>query len=616
MFRHRFALAAALVALAAPARSAEPAAAKVLTPDARGYLHVRVADVWNADVAKQLRTFAANAGPDLLAEFDSRFYPAPSDIESFTVVLFDLKFRDELPIGRPTDKTPVWVITSKKPLNRAELVKTLAKGGKTRTHGGKEYLFDEANWAGILVLDENSYAYASEDSITALIDRLAKPASSPLATTFTREADKHPVTLGVNVTGLATPDVTKGAPPELQPLLKAKTAVVALDLKPKTAVSATLEFATEADAKDGLKAAQEAVQFGRGQIGQALLFVEQKAKGEPGKPPMGIQAFPETVGLILAAAGLKQLDGLLGAMPLVQKGTSVQAALELDSLLPGGSTAIGIATVAGAIGLATEMGPRLIVSGDYEWTERERNLNALARAIEKYHKDKGHYPPPAILDKNGKPILSWRVAILPYMDNAWINNDEPTVKGVIINGPKDLYNLFKLDEPWDGPNNKKLISKMPSLYRAPYSVISYSQSNIGKTLTLAVVGKGAIFDPAKKVTDGDVRDGLKQTLLLLALEEQGQAVYWTKPADIELTADGKLPADAPNFHKRFAVVYADASAHTLQNGLETKTLLGIVTRDGSEKLDEKLIRPEPIKGKNGPGGFENLPLPPAPPPAR
>jgi hypothetical protein len=391
-----------------------------------------------------------------------------------------------------------------------------------------------------------------------------------------------------------------------------------LDLKPKTTATAVLEFATEAEAKDGAKAAQEAVQLARGQIGSALLFIEQKAKGDPAKPPMGIQAFPETVGLVLAAAGLKQLDGLLGAMPVTVKGTTVQAAIELDSILPGGSTAVGIATVAAAIGVATSFGEaRVYSSGNYDWVERERSMVSIAKAVEKYHKDKGHYPPPAILGKDGKPLLSWRVALLPYMENAWINNPGgPGEKH--INSPKELYDRFKLDEPWDGPNNKKLIDKLPSIYRAPWSAIPYHQSNIGKTMVLAVVGKGAIFDPTKKtVSDSDVRDGPKQTLLLLQLEEPAQAVYWSKPADVELTADGKLPADGPNFARRFAVVYGDGSAHTLMNGLDPKTLLGIVSREGAEKLDEKAIRPDPIKPKGGgPGGFEEaVPVPPPVAPA-
>jgi hypothetical protein len=599
MSRTLFAAVAATAILAAPARAAAPGAAQVLTPDAHGFLHVRVGDVWNADVAKQLRAFAQQAGPDLLAEFDTRFYPAPSDVESFTVVLFEPNFRDVLPSGRPTDKSPVWVVTSKKPLDKAALLTTLMKGGKTRKHGGKEYFFDESNWSGVFMLDAQSYAFASEDSITDLIDRLAKnPPPSPLAALFARVADKHPATLGVNIEKLATPEVAKGIPPEFAPLLKAKTLVVAADAKPKTTVSAALEFTAEADAKDGVKAVQEAVQFGRGQIGNALLFVEGKARGEPGQPAKGIQAFPETVGLVLAVAGLKQVDALLGAMPVAAKGTTVSASLELDSVLPGGSTAVSIATVAAAIGVAVSGNePRGTRPGEYDWTERERNMAALAKAIDRYKADKGHYPPPAIADKDGKPLLSWRVAILPYMeDYTYINNNGGPGEKPIRNA-KELYALFKLDEPWDGPNNKKLIDKLPSPYRAPWGAIPYSQSNVGKTMVMAVVGKGAIFDPTKKggVTGSDVHDGLKQTLLLLQLEEPAHAVYWSKPADVELTAAGKLPADGPNLARRLAVVYADGSAHTFVNGVDLPALLGTVTRDGGEKLDEKVIRPEPIK---------------------
>ena len=503
MFRIRFALAAAvaLAAVGGTARAADPGAAKVLTPDARGFIHVRVGDVWTADIAKQLRGFAGQAGPGLLAEFDSRFYPAPSDVESFTVVLFDTKFRDILPAGRPTDVTPVWVVTSTKALDRAELLKTMSKSAKPRKHGGKDYHFDEANWSGLLILDERSYAYASEDSITLLIDRMSKGGESPLAATLAREGDKHPVTVGVNVQLLATPALLKELPVELAPFGKAKSLVATLDLKPKTTVAVELQFGTEAEAKEGLKAAQEAVQFGRGQIGNALTFVELKAKGEPGKPPAGLHEFPETVGLILAAAGLKQVDALLGAMPVTVKGTSVHAALELDSVLPGGSTAVSIAVVTAAVGFAMNAGgagDRAFQPGDYNWTGRERNLANIAKAVEKYHKDKGHYPPAAILDKDGKPLLSWRVAILPYMEGTYINSSEPFDGGKRINNPKELYDLFKLDEPWDGPNNKKLIGKFPDLYRAPYNVMSYSQSSVGKTVTLAVVGKGGIFDPSKK----------------------------------------------------------------------------------------------------------------------
>jgi hypothetical protein len=562
-----------------------------------GFLHVRVADVWSSELVKQLRTFAGHAGPDLLAEFDSRFVPAPSDIESVTVVLYDLKMRDPFPVGRPTDMTPVWVVTTKKPLDRDALLKTLGKNGKTRKIHNKEYLFDEKYWAGLLVLDDRTYAYASEDSITALIDRMTKGGDSPLAALFAREAGKHPATLAVNVAASFKPEMVKAIPEGLHPLFKAKTWLATLDLEPKTTLSLALEFATEAEAKDGLKAAQEGVQMARGFIGNALMQMEKKARRDPARPQVGIQEFPEMAGFLLAAAGLKQLDGILGGLPIEVKGSAVRSSLVLDGIVPGGGLALSASLAMISTVYSIEAGgPRGGLSpGSYDWTERERNLQNLARAVEKYRNDKGHYPPPAITDKNGKALLSWRVAILPYMENTYISG---SFEGKAINGPGELYRLFKLDEPWDSPHNKKLIDKVPGLYRAPYGVLSYTQMSVGKTTTLAVVGKGAIFDPTKKgVSTTDVRDGTNQTLLLVALEEPEQAVYWTKPADIALTAEGKLPADALDLTKRFAVVYADASPHTLMGGLPEKVFLGIVTRDGSEKLDAREIRPEPIKPK-------------------
>lgn len=612
MFRTRIATAGLAVVFLTlgSARAGEPSAARALAPDAKGFLHVRVGDVWSADVAKQLRDFVSLAGPNLIAEFDGRFYPAPSEVESFTVILYDTNFRNILPVGRPTDVTPVWVVTTKRPLDRDALLKTMAKTGKPRKHAGKDYHFDEAQWSGLLLLDDRNYAYGSEDAITGLIDRMAKGGDSPLAALLAREADRHPVSLGVSMAQAAGPGA-KGVPPELQPLFKAQTLLATLDLTPKTTLSAALEYATEAEAMDGLKAAQEVVQLARGQLGNALTAVEQQARRDPAKPQAGIQEFPESVGLLLAAAGLKQLDALLGAMPLNQKGSAVQASLELDRALPGGSTAVSIMAVAIALGASGNgiFGGNVRVSGVYEYTERERKLTELARAIDRYRRDKGHFPPPAITDKDGKPLLSWRVAILPYMENVYVNGQH---EGKPINGAKGLYELFKLDEAWDGPNNKKLIDKLPSPYQAPWNALPYSQTSIGKTLTFAVVGKAAIFDPTKKgVSDSDVRDGLKQTLLLLQLEEAGQAVYWTKPADITLTAEGKLPPDGPNLTKRLTVVYGDGSAHTLMNGLSEKTFLGIVSREGNEKLDEKEIRPDRPKGPNGfPGGA--IPAPPPP----
>jgi RNA polymerase sigma factor (sigma-70 family) len=75
-----------------------------------------------------------------------------------------------------------------------------------------------------------------------------------------------------------------------------------------------------------------------------------------------------------------------------------------------------------------------------------RNLKTLALAVLNYNDACGYLPPPAITDKNGKPLLSWRVAILPFIEQ------------------EALYKQFKLDEPWDSPHNKKLLARMPKVF--------------------------------------------------------------------------------------------------------------------------------------------------------
>ena len=104
MFRPRFALVALVAALAAsPGSTARPTRApQVLTPDAGVRARSRRRHLVGRS-REATATFAAQAGPDLLEEFDSSFVPAPSEVESFTVVLFDTNFRDILPTGRATD---------------------------------------------------------------------------------------------------------------------------------------------------------------------------------------------------------------------------------------------------------------------------------------------------------------------------------------------------------------------------------------------------------------------------------------------------------------------------------------------------------------------------------
>ena len=80
---------------------------------------------------------------------------------------------------------------------------------------------------------------------------------------------------------------------------------------------------------------------------------------------------------------------------------------------------------------------------------QKHNLKQIALAMHKYHDAHGHFPPAVVIGPDGKTPHSWRVELLPYL-------------GLRVAG--DLYQGYKLDEPWDSEHNKQLIEKMPAVY--------------------------------------------------------------------------------------------------------------------------------------------------------
>src|SRR5262249_24116250 len=108
------------------------------------------------------------------------------------------------------------------------------------------------------------------------------------------------------------------------------------------------------------------------------------------------------------------------------------------------------------------------------------NLATLATIMHNYVSEKRRYPAPAIYSKDGKPLLSWRVALLHGMDEG------------------DLLKEFKTDEPWDSAHNHKLIKKMPSIYTLP----GVETKEPGMTFFQVFTGQGTVFEG---------KDGLKLT---------------------------------------------------------------------------------------------------------
>jgi hypothetical protein len=160
-----------------------------------------------------------------------------------------------------------------------------------------------------------------------------------------------------------------------------------------------------------------------------------------------------------------------------------------------------------------------------------KNLRQIAIALLNHENIYGRFPPQAIYDKTGKPLLSWRVAILSE-----------------LGGPA-LQKPFNFEEPWDSDHNKRFIEQMPEVYRHP------DQRTPGMTRYQAVVGKDCAFEGSEGLRLRYFLDGVSKTILLV---ETAHAVVvpWTKPADWEFDPASPLKGlggmfDGDTFHAAF-----------------------------------------------------------------
>ncbi len=191
------------------------------------------------------------------------------------------------------------------------------------------------------------------------------------------------------------------------------------------------------------------------------------------------------------------------------------------------------------------------------------NLKQIGLAMHNSHEAYGRFPAPALLSKDDKKLLSWRVHLLPFLEE------------------ESLYKQFKLDEPWDSANNKPLIEKMPRVFASPSHDDLTKQ---GKTVFVAPKGKGTAWDDPQGRRIRDFRDGTSNTILVVEANKMA-AVIWTKPDDIEIDFDDPIKDLKGARTGGFLVLLCDGSVRFISDNINIATLKALLTRAGGEVID-------------------------------
>jgi len=181
------------------------------------------------------------------------------------------------------------------------------------------------------------------------------------------------------------------------------------------------------------------------------------------------------------------------------------------------------------------------------------NMKNIMLALLAYEEIKRQFPGRAILDENGKPLLSWRVRMLPYLEAG------------------DLHEKFHLDEPWDSPHNIKLLDQMPYEFKSPLS----AAADPTKTNYVLPVGEGTVFPDFKPVKKP------RSSSLTFALVEvdDAHAVPWTKPDDYDVK---NLPSGLAGGDGKFNVATFGGATLSFPTNLNPDDLRAIFSADNDK----------------------------------
>ena len=502
-------------------------------------LSVNVAQLWDAEQLAGLRKGLQDGKNPFVKDLKGEVGLDLADVDRVTVTM------PRFPFEGGNRSLPILYITARKALEVPKIMKGISAVAAAEFRKEKPNFPEELDGKNVYVVEGKKMVVVIDDRTFAILQssggpeetakflgnlKVGKPAQEgPLADVFAL-APKHTLVVGVDFAPVRKALEAAGeVPAEFKPLasmIQAERGLLTFDFGAKVSAAAQLTFFDAETAKKVEPSAKEIFEMGR-----ALLLKGKKEKGRDAETVAVVDpilAFGEAA---LAKADVK-LDG---------KVLTLSAGGEADAPLKKSLEAFPAWAATSAARMQTQ-----------------NNLKQIGLAMYNYEAANGHFPQD-ITDKNGKAILSWRVQLLPYMEQ------------------ENLWKQLDLTKPWDDAANKAFVEKMPVVFtitgrETKEKGFTYFQSF---TSAMAVEGGSPFLVPGAKRTVSNITDGTSNTLMVA---EGAEAVNWMKPGDLAYD-----PKKLPKVGKDGWMYAGFGDGHVRRMRIpKDEVLKALITIDGGE----------------------------------
>ena len=201
----------------------------------------------------------------------------------------------------------------------------------------------------------------------------------------------------------------------------------------------------------------------------------------------------------------------------------------------------------------------------------KNNLKQIGLALHNYHQSYNSFPPAVVHGPDGKPWHSWRVLIHPFLEE------------------QSLAEKYRFDEPWNGPNNSKLVDQRPEVFacRGFDGVVNVPKH---RTSYVAVVGHETVWPGATSTHLSDISDGTSNTVLVIEVRDAG--IPWLAPEDLSME-EASVPPTGDTGRRSSSVhtggghvLMGDGTVRFVNTNIAPDIWKGLLTRAGGEEIND------------------------------